>query len=251
MPVNLEWIGLACFRLWQKEGSPVIAMDPYSPSVVAKACGVDEAVFDIRIQADTVIVSSLTDQAHCYVNLIGGTPRVINALDVAQCRSKALINDEPLVAVQAAESPHHPEGARDNALYAFKVSGLWFLHMGDLGFGIDADQLALFAGRCDVLLALTGEDLTLRLEELDPMIDTLKPTWIVPMHYNLPPMGTSGMTMVDVFLKRRSHDPIIYARNHTVTFPLPVLGLGRPTIVVIEPSGYQPTVVLESSCRPI
>jgi L-ascorbate metabolism protein UlaG (beta-lactamase superfamily) len=249
MSVNLEWIGLACFRLWQN-GGPVIAMDPYSPSVVSKACGVDQAVFDIRIQADTIIVSSLTDQAHCYVKLVEGNPKVIDALSVAQGHSEALISDEPLVAVQAAESPDHPDGARDNALYSFKVGGLWFLHMGDLGFGIDTEQIAPFAGHCDVLLALTGEDLTLGLDELDPMIDALKPTWIVPMHYDLPPMGTSGMTKVDVFLNRRPRDPIIYARHHTVTFPAPVLAPGRPTIVVLEPSGYQPTVVLESSCRP-
>ena len=32
-----------------------------------------------------------------------------------------------------------------------------------------------------MLLALVGEHLTLRLDELDPMIEILKPRWIVPM----------------------------------------------------------------------
>ena len=48
------------------------------------------------------------------------------------------------------------------------------------------------------------------------------------------------MTTVDVFLKRRPRDPVIFARHHTVTFPLPSAGLGRPSIVVLEPSAYQP-----------
>lgn len=82
-------------------------------------------------------------------------------------------------------------------------------------------------------------NLTLHLDELEPMIDFLNPTWIVPMHYNLPPI-TAGMTTVDVFLKRRPRDPVIFARHHTVTFPLPSAGLGRPSIVVLEPSAYQP-----------
>ena len=91
-----------------------------------------------------------------------------------------------------------------------------------------------------MLLALVGENLTLRLDELDPMIDILDPTWIVPMHYNLAPL-TAGMTTLDVFLERRSRHPLIFPRHHTVTFPLPAGGLGRPTIVVLEPSAYQPT----------
>ena len=66
------------------------------------------------------------------------------------------------------------------------------------------------------------------------MIDFLKPAWIVPMHYNLPPL-TAGMTKVDAFLERRPRDPVIYPRHHTVTFPLPPVGPGRPSIVVLEP----------------
>ena len=238
MSVNLQWVGLACFRLWE-DGGPVIVMDPYSPSVVAAAVGVDQAVFDVRLQADTVIVSSFTDKAHGHHQLVDGNPKVINALYVALGTSDARINGEPLVTVQAAEAPHHPEGPDDNAMYAFKAGDLWILHMGDLGYGVGAEELAPFAGRCDVLLALTGEDLTLRLDELEPMIDILDPTWIVPMHYRLPPLSAS-MTAVDAFLQLRSRDPIFFAHHHTVRFPVPTQGLGRPTIVVLEPSGYEP-----------
>ena len=81
---------------------------------------------------------------------------------------------------------------------------------------------------------------------IDAMIDFLKPTWIVPMHYYLPPLGGegepgSGMAPVDDFLNRRSRDPVIVARHHTVTFPLTKSDDGRPTIVVLEPSGYRAT----------
>ena len=145
MAVQLQWVGLACFLLRQEDGS-AIAMDPYDPAVVAAACGIaDPALLDFRLEADTVIVSSLTDQAHAYHQAVAGEPRVINALDVAQGREER-VNAEPLYAVQAAEAPHHPQGPDDNALYAFRAGGLWFLHMGDLGYGIGADELAPFAG---------------------------------------------------------------------------------------------------------
>ena len=237
MAVHLQWVGLATFHL-EQDGGPAIAMDPYDPAVVAAACGLDDpAVFEFRLQAETCLVSSVTDEAHSYDQAVEGKTQLINALDVAQGK-QVEINGEPMYAVQAAEAPHHPDGPDDNALYAFKAGGLWFLHMGDLGYGIGADELAPFAGRCDVLLTLVGEHLTLDLDELDPMIEFLNPTWIVPMHYNLPPI-TAGMTKIDAFLKRRSGDPVIFARHHTVTFPLPSGGLGRPTIVVLEPSGYE------------
>ena len=235
MAVHLEWVGLACFRLWQ-DGGPVIAMDPYTPSAIGL---VDDGS---RISADTVIVSSLTDVAHANVGLIEGEPQVINALDVARGENSAQIYGAPLRAVEAAEVADHPDGADDNALYAFNAGGLWFLHMGDLGYGLNEDDLAPFAGRCDVLLALTGEGLTLKLDELDPMIEILNPTWIVPMHYNLAPVSGQKrrMTKVDVFIERRPLDPVIYARHPVVTFPLPESEVGRPAIVILEPSGYQP-----------
>ena len=240
MAVHLQWVGLACFRLWE-DGGPVIATDPYTPSAIGLT---DEAELGLRLQADTVICSSLTDIAHSNPGLIEGEPEVINALDVARGRSQATVYDERLVTVQAAESPDHPEGPDDNALYALKVGGLWFLHMGDVGFGLDNETIAPFKTRCDVLLAVTGEALTLPLDDLDPMIEYLDPTWIVPMHYNLAPVTGFEphiMTKVEVFVSRRSQDPVLYARHHTATFPLPTSGLGRPTIVVLEPSGYRPT----------
>jgi hypothetical protein len=40
---------------------------------------------------------------------------------------------------------------------------------------------------------------------------------------------------------RLDADTVIVARHHTMTFPTTKSEDGRPTIVVLEPSGYQPT----------
>ena len=117
MNIELEWLFLACFRLWQ-DGRPYLVTDQGTPSVLG--IGRDEPTFD----GELMIASSL----------IG----------------------KPIVAVEAAEAPDHPEGADPNALYAFEAGGLWFLHMGDLGFGLDAEALEPFKDKCDVLLAITG-----------------------------------------------------------------------------------------------
>ena len=239
MSVQLEFVGHACFRLWE-DGRPTIVMDPFGH----EECELEDDGF--RLDAETVIVSSLTDPAHDNVNLVNGHPHVINALDVATGKIQESINGEPIYAIPAAEIPDHPDGPEDNALYAIKAGGLWFNHIGDLGFGLSDEELAPWSGRCDVLLAITGQKLTIKYDDIDKMIDFLKPTWVVPMHYYLPPLGGEvdtgwGMAPIDEFLNRRSRDPVFIVRHHTVTFPLTKTEDGRPTIVVLEPSGYKAT----------
>ena len=131
---------------------------------------------EAAVEADTVIVSSLTDKAHGYPGLVRGDPRVINALEVAEQGLDVAIDGRPLVTLAAVESADHESGnPKDNALYAVEVGGLWILHTGDLGYGLTPDELAPFVDRCDVLLTLAGQTNTLAFEDLDVFIDHLKP----------------------------------------------------------------------------
>lgn len=231
MSIQLEFVGHACFRIWQN-GRPIIVTDPYGPDELGLP---DKGA---QLEADTIIASSLTDAAHSNLGLVKGNPRVINALDVAQGREKAAINSETLITVGAAEDPDHPRGPQDNALYAFKIEDTWFMHMGDLGYRLSDEDLAPFANHCDVLMALTGESLTPSHEDLDPMFEFLKPKWIVPMHYGMAPIK-SEMSNIEEFLKHRDQNPVYLVRHHTVSFPLPQSDLGGPMIVVLKPSGFE------------
>ena len=231
MSVELEFVGHASFRLWE-EGHPTILMDPLSHDECKLA-------YDGRkYEAEMVLVSSMTDPAHDNVGLAVGNPRVVNALDVARGDAEAEINGGPLIAVQAAEHPEHTEHSpNDNALYAFQAGGLWFVHMGDLGYELTPEQLAPFKERCDVFMAITGEQNTPTHAEVGRMVDFLEPRFLFPMHYNIPPLSF-GMSTLQKFLDFRARDPVFIARNHKVALPLPIES-ERPTIVVLEPSGYE------------
>ncbi len=239
MPVNIEWVAHACFRVW-RDGGPVVVMDPYSRSVLEKF-GLPEGT--PSLQGDTVICSSLTDLAHGDPQLVEGAPRVINALDIVEKGVRAEIDGSVVVAVGAAEHPEHTlHDPMDNALYSVKFDDLWVMHVGDLGYGLTADELAPFVGHSDVLLAITGDDNTIPLPDLDFMIEHLEPRWIIPMHYFLPPFGQS-MAPVDKFLDRRRSDPVVYPRSTTIRLPAEIPGSDhtKPAIIVLEPSGYEPT----------
>ena len=243
MSVALEFVGHACFRVWE-DGRPTVVMDPYHFEAAQLPDSGD------RLQADTVIVSSLTDDAHSNVGLVARSPRVINALDVA-LGTPAQVNGEQVVAIPAKEHPDHTDhDPMDNAMYAFRAGGradgLWVAHVGDIGYGIPNAELAPWQGKCDVLLAITGERNTVTIAELVRMIECLQPKWVVPMHYALPPLAGDeggGMTWVDAFLNALPSAPVYLARHHTVELPLPLPPPpgGAPSIVVLEPSGYVPT----------
>jgi L-ascorbate metabolism protein UlaG (beta-lactamase superfamily) len=234
LSVSVEFVGHACFRIWE-DGRPRLVTDPFRFETLKIA---DTGY---RLDAETVVVSSLTDDAHDNVGLVHGSPQVINALDVARGTSKVEFGGEPIVTIEAAEDPNHTmHSPSDNALYALRIGGLWFAHMGDLGYQLTAEQLAPFAGRCDALFALTGEQFTPTHEQLDPMIEFLQPRWIFPMHYNIPPVSFE-MTKIEDFVSHRAEDPAVFVRHHTVELPLAAPRSGRPTIVVLDPSGYQRT----------
>ena len=154
---------------------------------------------DLSLDGDIVIVSSLTDLAHDNVALVKGEPHVINALDVANGRVEETINGQLVAAIPAAETPDHPDGPEDNALYAFRAGGLWFAHMGDVGYELDREELAPWKGRCDVLMALVGAGFTVPLDALDRMIDILQPTWIVSHALRSPALRFPGSS-------RRQHE---------------------------------------------
>lgn len=233
MSIAIEFIGHACFRIWQ-DNKPIIMTDPFTHSDVGL---IDDGT---QYETETVIVSSLTDLSHNNYQLAVGDPTLINALDVAVGKASATIHGEPLIAIPAAENPDVPHSPDDNGMYAFKVGDLWFAHLGDLGFGLDKAALEPWLGHCDVLMAITGDKYSLSLEELDVLIDIVKPKLIFPMHYHLPPPG-GPMKPLSAFLERRPDDPVLYVNDSKISLPLPEIKPNHPTIVVLQPCGYTPT----------
>src|SRR5262249_52490266 len=139
--LTIEFVGLACFRLWDDEGGPIVVTDPYTPFDI----GMPE---DLKIDGDLILASSITDTAHYNPGLVNGDPQIVNALDLADGQRFEL-GGQDVAALAVTEDPSLADSAKDCAMYGFSLGGLDVVHMGDAGYVPSADELATFEGRCD------------------------------------------------------------------------------------------------------
>jgi len=171
--MRITWVGLACFRI---DGADVsIATDPFTPHEFGYA-PIDRPV-------DIVVRSSPDDRAHSAAESVPGSPTLVEALDVAKTgpvtvngvRFDAYRSRERLVAGKSAPG--------ENAMYRFELDGVRVLHVGDIGLPFSPDQLDALEGQVDVMLAITGDNYTITLDDLLYGIDRIRPRMVIPMHY--------------------------------------------------------------------
>ena len=173
--MQIRWYGHAAFRLTPQTG-PSIITDPYLPELVGYA--------PIPDTADLVITSSDDDDGHCRADLLPGTPEVLNAVDVIGQGGTTTVQGVEIKVLEAMEWEHHPdhEIPGQNAMYRFELDGIKIAHMGDVGNRLNDEQMAFYED-VDLLLALTGGGLTIKLPDLMEMIHIQKPKVVIPMHF--------------------------------------------------------------------
>jgi L-ascorbate metabolism protein UlaG (beta-lactamase superfamily) len=112
----------------------------------------------------------------------------VNTLAVARDGGRREIKGVTVQAIEAMESIVHKTHPDQNALYRFKVDGVTVGHMGDVGNPLSPAQMDFFKG-VDVLLALTGGPPTIELNDLDVVLNEVKPRIVIPMHYRIPSLN--------------------------------------------------------------
>ncbi len=222
--MKIKWYGHACFRI--EGGGTSIVTDPYTP----EAAGLDH----VEEPADVVIMSSATDRFHSNAAMVPGTPKILNALEIAG-RGSVEVNGVEFEALPTMESLKHKESPDENAIYRFELEGISILHLGDLGNPLTNEQLALLRGRVHILLALTGGPPTIELEDLKRAIEEIRPRVVIPMHYQIPKLKLDILPL-EAFTSRYSEDAVTKVGATEVKFSLDTM---PPTlqIYVLEPAG--------------
>lgn len=207
--MDIRWYGHAAFGLKPESGATVIT-DPYRPDLVGYAA--------IPDSADLVVMSSGDDEGHCREDLVPGEHEVLNALDVAQAGGKRTVAGIEFTAMEAMEYEHHPEHdvPGQNAMYRFEMDGIEIAHMGDVGNRLTETQMAFYEN-VDLLLALTGNALTIKLPDLMEMIHRMRPKLVIPMHFRTLTYKPQRGSWVEDFLVNFHDDQIDYALSYDAT----------------------------------
>lgn len=202
--MKIKFYAHASFRL---EGDGVsVVTDPYTP-------GPEVSNFDpIEEAADIVIMSSATDRFHSDPTHVGGSPTVVNAVEVPP--EGMTVKGVAIRAYQSMESLTWDFG-RDpdaNAMYTFTLDGLRILHIGDIGNPLAQEHLDALAGNVDVMFALTGDNATIALDDLDAAIQAIGPRVVIPMHYFVP-QGRLKILPVTEFTKRYPAEQVTFVQG--------------------------------------
>ena len=228
--MKIKFYAHASFRL-EGDGLSVVT-DPYTPSI----SGFDP----IEEPADIVIMSSATDDFHCDASHVGGAPAVVNALELAETGGEVKglsIRAFPAMESMAYDFQKYFQRDPDaNALYHFTLDGIRVLHMGDIGNPVAPEHLDALDGQVDLLLALTGEHATIALDDLDTVIERVKPRAVIPMHY-YSAKGVLKIEPVETFTKRFPADRVTHVGGSELELDLAALPpSGQPQIFVLEQS---------------
>jgi len=162
--------------------------------------------------------SSSDDEGHCREDLVPGSHAVLDALDIVKAGGKQTVAGIEFKALEAMEWEHHPDHDVPglNAMYRWEMDGIKIAHMGDVGNRLTEEQMAFYED-VDVLFALTGAALTIKLPDLMEMIHRMRPKLVIPMHYRtLTYKGRRGAWIED-FLVNFHDEQIDYAFGYDAT----------------------------------
>jgi L-ascorbate metabolism protein UlaG (beta-lactamase superfamily) len=224
--MKITWQGHACFYIESADGLRIVT-DPYTPAIAGLPA--------LQTPADIVLMSSDNDTFHSDGKGVPGTPIIVNTLAVARDGSSREVKGMMVQAIEAMESIVHKTHPDQNALYRFEVDGVKIGHMGDVGNPLSPAQMDFFKG-VDVLLALTGGPPTIELNDLDVVLNEVKPRIVIPMHYRLPGLNLNIFS-IEAFTER--FDPaMIEVRNSTSIELTPQTLPASMKIVVLQATAY-------------
>ncbi len=177
--MHITWYGHAAFGITTQNSSGEslrIVMDPYN----YPDCG---GYLPVGVQCDLVSISHENQKYHSDVSSLLGDFTLIDGLELAASggskRGSGTFLGIPFEAIEVYEDDQS-EGP--NAMVKFTSENLTIAHQGDLGHALNQEQLDFLQG-VDILLALTGGNPTIALEDQMDLIERVRPSLIIPMHY--------------------------------------------------------------------
>lgn len=180
--VRITWHGHSCFEI---KDSKILVIDPHD--------GYSVGLRKPDTTADVVAVSH-DHFDHNKADIVSGQEtQVVTSSDGLSL---------PWLNIHGYDVCHDTKGGEvrgKNIMYKFTMDGITCLHMGDLGHIIDTDLVEKI-GHVDILFLPVGGTFTIDHKDAVSIMDLLKPTITIPMHYRVPGISLA-IDEVKPFLK--------------------------------------------------
>jgi L-ascorbate metabolism protein UlaG (beta-lactamase superfamily) len=169
--VDVEWLGHSCFMI--RDETKTLMFDPF------KGVGLPEP----KTKADIVVCSHSHSDHNNTRPVSHEKTTVIEAFTGTRQVDKISIKG---VATFHDDSQGSNRGR--NTAYVVRFDDVTFCHLGDLGHKLTSSQTNEI-GSVDVLFLPIGGFFTIGPEEAREVMESVKPSITVPMHYSAPGMS--------------------------------------------------------------
>jgi len=205
--MEITWLGRNCFRIRGREGA-----------VVTDPCPPDSGYKFTKPAADIVTLSSRDETGYSAVDVVGGTPRVLDAPGEYEIGGI-------LVTGVATKGPNDAR----NVAFVVEVDGIRVGHLGLLTSPPNAAAIEAL-GDVDVLLLPTGGGNALSPKLAQDLMTKFDPHLAIPMNYGTE-VETLELEPLENFLKETGAKPEPQARIQVTKSSLP----DDLTVMVLEP----------------
>jgi L-ascorbate metabolism protein UlaG (beta-lactamase superfamily) len=167
--MEISWFGHSCFQVRGKQVT--LVTDPFSERQASQ-----ESLARLNKVNAAIVTVSHDHSGHNQVAAVGGSPRVVKGPGEYE------ISDVLITGVASYHDAKRGSERGRNTIYLIHMDDLVLCHLGDLGHGLQDEQLEAVAD-VDVLFVPIGGQSTLNPTQAAEVISQIEPRVIIPMHY--------------------------------------------------------------------
>lgn len=192
-PLTVEWYGQSCFLLTLQNGAKIL-LDPFDTTRIPYTLPHEavDLIFSTHDHFDHNAVKAVP--AKTILRATGAKPTFFGTLAGAKIlpdsSTQVDLKGVPLICTTIPSFHDDRRGGMRgvNGIIRFTVENLTFVHLGDLGDSLSADQIARLKP-VDVLMIPVGGYFTIDAEQAKKIVAALNPKIVLPMHYKTEVLG--------------------------------------------------------------
>ncbi|EYE89801.1 beta-lactamase [Fervidicella metallireducens AeB] len=181
--MKIKWLGHSCFKIKSDKGIRIVT-DPFD----------DNVGYKLPVVECDIVTTSHGHYDHNFIDCVKGNFEVIKKVGIFNVKD---------ISITGIHTYHDEMGGTkrgDNIVYVMEVDGIRVCHLGDLGHVLTQSQINMI-GKVDVLLIPVGGVYTINSEEAVEVVNQLKPSIVIPMHYKTPALKFN-LDSVEGFLEK-------------------------------------------------